>query len=165
VACAAAIQTNCRVQAAPKPATQWLCPVASLAMTLAQEHQGVCRLFGLKPARCRFGNATTPKACAGAKLACCHGPQQRQQGCDQAYLCLARLYVFRASSRADQLQALGRCIRHRYDYGAIMLLDERFQEPRNQRYLSRWVRGAVKVRACCARTGRPQRLSIGTGGA
>ena len=35
-------------------------------------------------------------------------------------------------------QALGRCIRHRGDYGAIMLVDERFRQPRSQLGLSRW---------------------------
>ena len=35
-------------------------------------------------------------------------------------------------------QAIGRCIRHRLDYGAILLIDERFQQPRNQLNLSRW---------------------------
>ena len=37
-------------------------------------------------------------------------------------------------------QAVGRVIRHRFDYGAILLLDARFEEPRNQCGLSRWVR-------------------------
>ncbi|MEW5316785.1 MAG: hypothetical protein WDW38_008135 [Sanguina aurantia] len=38
-------------------------------------------------------------------------------------------------------QAVGRCIRHKLDWGAIVLLDERFREDRNQRGLSKWVRG------------------------
>lgn len=41
-------------------------------------------------------------------------------------------------------QAIGRCIRHRLDYGAILLVDERFKEPRNQTSLSKWVRGTIK---------------------
>jgi Fanconi anemia group J protein len=40
-------------------------------------------------------------------------------------------------------QAVGRCIRHRADWGAIVLLDARFREPRFQRGLSRWLRGAL----------------------
>jgi Rad3-related DNA helicase len=28
-----------------------------------------------------------------------------------------------------RLQAIGRCIRHRHDYGAIILADERFRAP------------------------------------
>lgn len=36
-------------------------------------------------------------------------------------------------------QALGRCIRHRYDWGAILLVDERFRRPRATDALSRWV--------------------------
>ncbi|PNW78438.1 hypothetical protein CHLRE_09g397350v5 [Chlamydomonas reinhardtii] len=42
-------------------------------------------------------------------------------------------------------QAVGRCIRHKYDWGAIILLDERFRGPGRQQQLSRWVRAAVKV--------------------
>ena len=41
-------------------------------------------------------------------------------------------------------QALGRCIRHRRDWGAILMVDDRYQ--RNQRYisgLSKWVRAGV----------------------
>lgn len=38
-------------------------------------------------------------------------------------------------------QAIGRCIRHRGDYGAIMLFDERFRQPRYQKNLSRWYVG------------------------
>ena len=35
-------------------------------------------------------------------------------------------------------QAVGRCIRHKLDYGAIILLDRRFSSTANQRHLSRW---------------------------
>ncbi|XP_022135021.1 Fanconi anemia group J protein homolog isoform X2 [Momordica charantia] len=41
-------------------------------------------------------------------------------------------------------QAAGRCIRHKFDYGAIILLDERFQEERNRTYISKWLRKSVK---------------------
>ncbi|XP_031740572.1 Fanconi anemia group J protein homolog isoform X2 [Cucumis sativus] len=41
-------------------------------------------------------------------------------------------------------QAAGRCIRHKFDYGAIMLLDERFQEERNRTYISKWLRKSIK---------------------
>ena len=44
-------------------------------------------------------------------------------------------------------QAMGRCIRHKYDYGAIVLLDERCRKPNNQRQFSRWVRNVITVRA------------------
>ncbi len=40
-------------------------------------------------------------------------------------------------------QALGRCIRHRADWGAILLLDKRFCGGRNAAQLPRWVRPAV----------------------
>ncbi|KAG2428118.1 hypothetical protein HXX76_011799 [Chlamydomonas incerta] len=42
-------------------------------------------------------------------------------------------------------QAVGRCIRHKYDWGAIILMDERFRGSGRQQQLSRWVRAAVKV--------------------
>ncbi|KAJ7957983.1 Fanconi anemia group J protein-like protein [Quillaja saponaria] len=42
-------------------------------------------------------------------------------------------------------QAAGRCIRHKLDYGAIILLDERFREERNRAYISKWLRRTVKV--------------------
>jgi hypothetical protein len=34
-------------------------------------------------------------------------------------------------------QAMGRVIRHRWDYGAVLLADERFGSPHNQRQLSK----------------------------
>ena len=35
-------------------------------------------------------------------------------------------------------QAVGRVIRHRHDWGAVLLLDARFQQPRSQQQLSKW---------------------------
>jgi hypothetical protein len=43
------------------------------------------------------------------------------------------------------VQALGRCIRHQKDYGSIILLDERLQEARPQRSLSKWLRDSVVI--------------------
>lgn len=40
-------------------------------------------------------------------------------------------------------QALGRCIRHRKDWGAILLLEQRFSSSRNTQHLSKWVRGRL----------------------
>ncbi|XWS24611.1 hypothetical protein CRYUN_Cryun28dG0117900 [Craigia yunnanensis] len=42
-------------------------------------------------------------------------------------------------------QALGRCIRHKYDYGAIILLDWRFQQEKNRSYISKWLRPSIRV--------------------
>ncbi|TKY57576.1 Fanconi anemia group J protein-like [Spatholobus suberectus] len=42
-------------------------------------------------------------------------------------------------------QAAGRCIRHKLDYGAIILLDERFWEERNRAFISKWLRRPLKV--------------------
>lgn len=41
-------------------------------------------------------------------------------------------------------QALGRCIRHRNDWGAVIFLDQRITSPRNIQKLSKWVRPSVK---------------------
>ncbi|TPX40958.1 hypothetical protein SeLEV6574_g06319 [Synchytrium endobioticum] len=42
-------------------------------------------------------------------------------------------------------QAIGRVIRHRRDYGAIILADERFAQPQNVKQLPLWVRPYVKI--------------------
>eukprot|EP00977_Amphora_coffeiformis_P023822 scaffold14477_cov164-Amphora_coffeaeformis.AAC.6 len=41
-------------------------------------------------------------------------------------------------------QAIGRVIRNRSDYGAVLLLDARFDQPRNKEGLSRWVRPHIR---------------------
>ncbi|KAK4725441.1 hypothetical protein R3W88_028220 [Solanum pinnatisectum] len=41
-------------------------------------------------------------------------------------------------------QATGRCIRHRFDYGAVIFLDERFCEARNRTYISKWLRNSIR---------------------
>ena len=41
-------------------------------------------------------------------------------------------------------QALGRCIRHKDDWGAIILLESRFHQARNVEQLSRWIRPCIK---------------------
>jgi hypothetical protein len=40
-------------------------------------------------------------------------------------------------------QAVGRCIRHQRDFGAIILLDERYLEKRTQENMSRWIRPVI----------------------
>ncbi|KAH1095827.1 hypothetical protein GLYMA_14G223700v4 [Glycine max] len=42
-------------------------------------------------------------------------------------------------------QAAGRCIRHKLDYGAIVLLDERFRDERNRAFISKWLRRPLRV--------------------
>lgn len=37
-------------------------------------------------------------------------------------------------------QAIGRCVRHKDDWGAVLLVDKRFNEERNIGYLPKWVR-------------------------
>uniref|UniRef100_A0A0E0QUU1 Helicase ATP-binding domain-containing protein n=1 Tax=Oryza rufipogon TaxID=4529 RepID=A0A0E0QUU1_ORYRU len=41
-------------------------------------------------------------------------------------------------------QAAGRCIRHKFDYGGIILIDERYQEERNIVYISKWLRNSIR---------------------
>ncbi len=41
-------------------------------------------------------------------------------------------------------QAVGRVIRHRFDYGAVLLLDSRFADQRNQEGMSKWVRPYIQ---------------------
>lgn len=41
-------------------------------------------------------------------------------------------------------QAIGRVIRHRHDYGAILLLDHRFAQVGNKEGLSKWLRGHLR---------------------
>jgi Fanconi anemia group J protein len=43
-------------------------------------------------------------------------------------------------------QSIGRVIRHRYDYGAVLLVDERFQQSSLQNALSKWVRNSLESR-------------------
>ncbi|KAL0026549.1 hypothetical protein WJX77_006250 [Trebouxia sp. C0004] len=52
-------------------------------------------------------------------------------------------YVQQASRAVNQ--AMGRVIRHRRDYGAIIMCDERFQTPGARKQLSSWLRGLVQV--------------------
>lgn len=40
-------------------------------------------------------------------------------------------------------QAIGRVIRHSYDYGAIILVDERFGYHNNQQQISTWLREKI----------------------
>lgn len=42
-------------------------------------------------------------------------------------------------------QAMGRVIRHRHDYGAILLLDSRFDSPNVKKNMSKWLRNQIGV--------------------
>ena len=47
-------------------------------------------------------------------------------------------WYFLEATRAVN-QAIGRVIRHRYDYGTILLCDFRFNQPRQKSQLSSWI--------------------------
>lgn len=49
------------------------------------------------------------------------------------------LQAFRALN-----QAIGRCLRHKYDYGAIILIDSRFTWQKNSNQLSKWIRSRIQ---------------------
>jgi hypothetical protein len=53
------------------------------------------------------------------------------------------MWYQQSASRAVN-QALGRIIRHRRDWGAIFLLDDRFQKPVQAKQLSSWIRPRLK---------------------
>jgi Helicase C-terminal domain len=75
--------------------------------------------------------------------------------CHAACSCCCALLAFRhvhGGSIGPQLasccrrainQAMGRVIRHRLDYGAIILADERFRSEATRMQLSSWLRGSV----------------------
>ena len=52
--------------------------------------------------------------------------------------------VTAGDSRARAAQCVGRCIRHRHDYGAIILLDNRFAAGEVTQQMSRWLRGQIR---------------------
>ncbi|KAH8420535.1 hypothetical protein KR009_011261 [Drosophila setifemur] len=47
-------------------------------------------------------------------------------------------------------QAIGRVIRHRHDYGAILLCDSRFKDASQVQQLSKWIRGHLGDRPQCS---------------
>jgi Fanconi anemia group J protein len=52
--------------------------------------------------------------------------------------------IFRALN-----QALGRCIRHKNDWGALIIIDKRFMtEERHVQGLSKWIRRKVSILLC-----------------
>ncbi|CAG9762248.1 unnamed protein product [Ceutorhynchus assimilis] len=62
---------------------------------------------------------------------------------DREYLNGQDWYNLEASRAVNQ--AIGRVIRHRYDYGAIILLDERFRGATIMNQMSKWLRDHIKV--------------------
>lgn len=54
-------------------------------------------------------------------------------------------WYFLEASRAVN-QAIGRVIRHKNDYGAILLCDTRFHNPRQKKQLSGWIQGHLNAK-------------------
>lgn len=52
-------------------------------------------------------------------------------------------YSLEASRAVNQ--AIGRVIRHKDDYGAILLLDERFNSSNVKQQMSRWLRDHIRL--------------------
>jgi regulator of telomere elongation helicase 1 len=57
--------------------------------------------------------------------------------------CLSGIEWYTQQAHRAVNQAIGRVIRNKYDYGAVLLLDSRFGEPKNRDGLSLWVRSRV----------------------
>ncbi|XP_046964251.1 Fanconi anemia group J protein homolog [Vanessa cardui] len=51
-----------------------------------------------------------------------------------------RVHAYRALN-----QALGRCVRHKDDWGALLLIDSRFEKSQNREHLSSWVKSLFKT--------------------
>ncbi|GIY04856.1 hypothetical protein CDAR_232831 [Caerostris darwini] len=58
-------------------------------------------------------------------------------------LCGNDWYMLQASRAVNQ--AIGRVIRHKDDFGAILLCDNRFKDKRIQSHLSKWIQGRIHV--------------------
>lgn len=72
-------------------------------------------------------------------------------------------YVQQAARAVNQ--AVGRVIRHRNDYGAVLLLDARFGKPQQLQALSAWARPHTRVfDAAAAEAGAGARAGGGEGG-
>ncbi|KAF9183665.1 Fanconi anemia group J protein [Haplosporangium sp. Z 767] len=69
--------------------------------------------------------------------------QQQQNRTSRSHLSGRRWYEIQAFRAYNQ--AIGRCIRHRKDWGAMVLLDYRFTLPNHRQSLSKWVRPLVKT--------------------
>ncbi|OQR99946.1 hypothetical protein ACHHYP_03880 [Achlya hypogyna] len=68
---------------------------------------------------------------------------QNQRALADPRSCNGRVWYEHQAFRALN-QALGRCIRHRLDYGAILLVDSRHRGGRYAGQLSKWTRGHLK---------------------
>ncbi|GAA0165600.1 DNA helicase [Lithospermum erythrorhizon] len=69
--------------------------------------------------------------------------QQIQSKSNQCKMLTGEEWYSQQASRAVN-QAVGRVIRHRHDYGAIIFCDERFTSPSRQSQISRWIQPHVK---------------------
>ncbi|KAJ1782643.1 hypothetical protein LPJ59_006758, partial [Coemansia sp. RSA 2399] len=70
--------------------------------------------------------------------------QYQQQGSSSGQLLSGSKWYDIQAFRAIN-QALGRCLRHKMDWGAIILLESRFSHPWNVSQLSKWIRNYVQV--------------------
>lgn len=69
--------------------------------------------------------------------------QTKKQEEEEKVMNGAQWYTVQALRAVNQ--AIGRAIRHRYDYGAIVLCDERFRSIPLQGQISKWIRPNIKV--------------------
>ncbi len=107
--------------------------------------------FGLSLHTSAIGNSCCVTFCT-APCTCCSWPQPQMvlpnrntlAGVTSHTGIMAVLMSVLWGCRAVN-QAMGRVIRHRRDYGAIIMCDERFQTPGARKQLSSWLRGLVQV--------------------
>ncbi|WRX27695.1 ATP-dependent helicase [Theobroma cacao] len=69
--------------------------------------------------------------------------QSPREGCKMLKLLTGEEWYTQQASRAVN-QAVGRVIRHRQDYGAIIFCDERFAHPNRQSQISLWIQPHIK---------------------
>ncbi|XP_021298609.1 regulator of telomere elongation helicase 1 isoform X2 [Herrania umbratica] len=69
--------------------------------------------------------------------------QSPREGCKMLKLLTGEEWYNQQASRAVN-QAVGRVIRHRHDYGAIIFCDERFAHPNRQSQISLWIQPHIK---------------------
>ncbi|KAJ2557904.1 Fanconi anemia group J protein [Coemansia sp. RSA 1933] len=73
----------------------------------------------------------------------CSSPQHQRESLSNQVLSGSKWYDIQAFRAINQ--ALGRCLRHKMDWGAIILLESRFSFAWNTSQLSKWIRNHVQV--------------------
>ncbi|XP_061338556.1 regulator of telomere elongation helicase 1 homolog [Gastrolobium bilobum] len=89
-----------------------------------------------------FATSTDPKV--RLKREYLDQQSQTQEGLFKVMLVLTGDEWYNQQASRAVNQAVGRVIRHRHDYGAIIFCDERFAHPHRQSQVSRWIQPHIK---------------------